>query len=181
MFITLPSRLSYVNGSAHLNGSKLNISSISSIDLSYLSASSQNSLVFQASVAPYNSFSENTTVLGVNASVKSATGSAYIASDYTNILIYKNGNDSEGVVLGASTVNTGTGTLSTILISALAGFLAVLSYLLVKFYKSKKEKSNNDAEFSFIAFVSENILSFVQKISGLSNKTVLKTLEIYDI
>lgn len=181
MFITLPSRLYYVNGSAYLDGVKLNISSISSVDLSYLSVSSQHNLTFQASVAPFNSFSENTTVLGVNASVKSSTGSAYIASDYTNVLVYKNGNGSEGVVLGASTVNTGTGTLSTVLISAIAGFLVVLFYLLIKFYKSTKKGPDGDAGFSFTTFISENILSFAQKISSLTNKTVLKTLEIYDL
>ncbi len=181
MFITLPSRLSYVSGSAYLDGVKLNISSISSIDLSYLSASSQHNLIFQTSVAPFNSFSENTTVLGVNASVKSSTGSAYIASDYTNVLVYKNGNGSEGVVLGASTVNTGTGTLGTVLISALAGFLVILSYLLVKFYKSTKKGSGNDAGFSFTTFISDHVLSFAQKINGLTNKTVLKALEIYDL
>ena len=181
MLITLPSRLSYVNGSAHLNGSKLNISSISSIDLSYLGASSQNSLVFQASVAPYNSFSENTTVLGVNASVKSATGSAYMASDYTNILIYKNGNGSEGVVLGASTVNTGTGVSNTVLISFLTGLLAVLFYLLIKFYKFFRKGALKETDRSLKTSISEKFRSCRKKTHNLASKTISRALEIYDL
>lgn len=175
LFVALPSRLAYVNGSAYLDGVKLNISSISSIDLNYLSASSHHILTFQASVAPYNSFSENTTVLRANVSVKSSDSSAYIASDYTNVIVYKNGNDSEGIVLGASTVNTGTGAPKTILISTFAGLLAVLSYLLIKSYRSAKEMDPTSK-----TSILEKDCSLTQKIRNLANKTVVKTLEICD-
>jgi uncharacterized repeat protein (TIGR01451 family) len=181
VFITLPPRLSYVTGSAYLDGVKLNISSISSIDLNYLSAPSQHSLTFQALVAPYNSFSESTTVLSVNVSAQSYGSSAYIASDYTNVLVYKNGSDSEGVVLGASTVNTGTGAFSTVLISALIGFLAVLSYLLVKYYKSAKKDLLKKTDYNLRTFISEKVRFWGQKTSGLVNKMINKALEIYDL
>lgn len=143
--VSLPAHLTYISGTTTIDGINTTFDTLTSsgLSLSGLSAGSSHILTFKALVDGINNFSAGTTVLTANAQA-GEVNSCGQSSDSANFMIYKNGTTGGGVVLGASTVNTGTGgTIALALVSSIiiaGSYLFWASHKKVPFKKPAKNK-----------------------------------------